>query len=735
MLKQVKRHLPLLAIAGVSAMSLGIGAALFNTVGNIDLGQEADPAQLSNLEPVDGSAVLQQVSQPPETRAATLVNIAETSRDNRERDRARYLLAADLIAQDRGGGALPLLENLEDSYTPLAPFILYKRGQAQRAAGQPDAGLETWRQAIATYPDHPAIAEILYDLGQQEAQYHDQLLEQIPAHPRSVEVAYARLEENPQRADALNLWRILIRHGRYLADTEAGLDRVSKDYASQLTPDDWEAIGFAYWDMQEYGKAGPAYAQAPDSPLNGYRAARGYQLGKKRDQAIAAYYKLDQQFPEALETGEGLLKFSWILPDEAAIDVLDQVIARFPIWAAEAMAERAQRLENLNSPTSAAQARQSILTQYSDSDVAADIRLMRAQQATDVNDWQGAANWAQQVVENNPDSERVAEAAFLWGQWALKLNDAQTAQTAFEAAITHQSESYYAWRSAVMLGWDVGDFNTVRSAMPQIDLPPARSPLPVGSDMLQELHLLGLDADAWKVWQTEFTNYLNPSVAEQFTDGLMRMTTGDALGGMFQIETLDWREAPGDREQYAQLKRQSAYWHVLYPFPYANLIEAWAGQRQLNPLLVTALMRQESRFMPKIRSVVGATGLMQVMPSTAEWIDSKEAMGDYNLEIPEDNIKLGTWYLDYTHGEFGNNSLFAIASYNAGPGNISNWIGRKNFTDADDFVSKIPFAETKGYVHHVFGNYWNYLRLYNPEIADQVAQYDADHASHLVEDD
>ena len=360
---------------------------------------------------------------------------------------------------------------------------------------------------------------------------------------------------------------------------------------------------------------------------------------------------------------------------------------------------------------------------------------MRAQQATDVNDWQGAANWAQQVVENNPDSERVAEAAFLWGQWALKLNDAQTAQTAFEAAITHQSESYYAWRSAVMLGWDVGDFNTVRSAMPQIDLPPARSPLPVGSDMLQELHLLGLDADAWKVWQTEFTNYLNPSVAEQFTDGLMRMTTGDALGGMFQIETLDWREAPGDREQYAQLKRQSAYWHVLYPFPYANLIEAWAGQRQLNPLLVTALMRQESRFMPKIKSVVGATGLMQVMPSTAEWIDSKEAMGDYNLEIPADNIKLGTWYLDYTHGEFGNNSLFAIASYNAGPGNISNWIGRKNFTDADDFVSIIPFAETKGYVHHVFGNYWNYLRLYNPEIAAQVAQYDADHASHLVEDD
>ncbi|MEO0538591.1 MAG: transglycosylase SLT domain-containing protein [Cyanobacteria bacterium P01_A01_bin.123] len=737
MLKQVKQHLPLLAIAGVSAMSLGIGAALLNTVGGLDLTggtqQAQGEARLDGLDPVSDSAVLKLVSQSPEGRGASLMEFAQAGQDGRDRDRARYLLALDFIDQDRGGSAIPLLEGLEDSYEIMTPFIWFKRGQAQRAAGQKDQALATWQQAIAEFPNHPATAEILYELGQQDPQYLDQLLSEIPAHPRSVEVAYARWTEDVNRADAIDVLRIVIRHGRHLPDIESILDRVVEEYASQLQPEDWEAIGFAYWDMQKYGKAGPAYANAPPNALNAYRAARGYQLGKKRDAAIAAYYQLDQQFPEAIETGEGLLKFSWILPDKEAINVLDQVIARFPDWAAEAMMERAERLDNLNSATSAAQARQSILTQYSQSESAAELRLYRAKQAAKVQDWEGAINWAKQATEENSDSDLAAEAAFWWGKWSLQRNDNQTAQTAFETAIAIQPESYYAWRSAVMLGWEVGDFPSIRTVIPEIVLPEARSPLPAGSEALQELYLLGQDRDAWKVWQTEFTGYLSPTVAEQFTDGLMRIGVDDTLRGIFQIETLDWRENPDDRAQYAQLKQQPAYWHALYPFPYTPVIEAWANQRQLNPLLVTALMRQESRFMPKIRSVVGATGLMQVMPSTAEWIDeSWEDMGDYSLENPEDNIKFGTWYLNYTHQEFNNNSLFAIASYNAGPGNISEWISEGGFKDADDFVEKIPFPETHGYVHHVFGNYWNYLRLYNPEMAQRVSEYADDHASHLI---
>jgi soluble lytic murein transglycosylase len=111
---------------------------------------------------------------------------------------------------------------------------------------------------------------------------------------------------------------------------------------------------------------------------------------------------------------------------------------------------------------------------------------------------------------------------------------------------------------------------------------------------------------------------------------------------------------------------------------------------------------------------------MQVMPSTAEWIKGKAGLESYDLNNPTDNVKLGTWYLDYTHSEYDDHSLFAVASYNAGPGNVAKWIDQGGYVDADDFAEKIPFPETKGYVRSVFGGYWNYLRLYDPAIAAQV---------------
>lgn len=125
--------------------------------------------------------------------------------------------------------------------------------------------------------------------------------------------------------------------------------------------------------------------------------------------------------------------------------------------------------------------------------------------------------------------------------------------------------------------------------------------------------------------------------------------------------------------------------------------------------------------MPGIRSVANAIGLMQVLPETADWIAArKDEDPPRDLRDPDDNIRLGTLYLDFTHNEYDNNTLFALASYNAGPGSVDNWIARFGFSDPDVFVSQIPFPETQGYISSVMGNYWNYLRLYNPEIRAQL---------------
>ena len=209
----------------------------------------------------------------------------------------------------------------------------------------------------------------------------------------------------------------------------------------------------------------------------------------------------------------------------------------------------------------------------------------------------------------------------------------------------------------------------------------------------------------------------------------MQLAKGENIKGIDQISKLEDRETPQEQAEYQALNKQITYWQARYPFPYLKEIEQWSEKRQLNPLLVTALIRQESRFETKVRSTAGATGLMQVMPDTAKWIapqikfDTKKI----DLQNPNNNIMLGTWYLDHTHQQYGNNSLLAIASYNAGPGNVSKWLPILPKEDPDEFVESIPFDETKNYVRQVFGNYWNYLRLYNPEISQIVSKYSAEH--------
>ncbi|MBD2462816.1 transglycosylase SLT domain-containing protein [Oscillatoria sp. FACHB-1407] len=732
MLKQPKRTLLITAGAGVLALALGgaTAAALYPTwISRLPIvGQWIQPNEPSNefsqaSESSESSVVLSLVSLSPAERAAQLEAIA-TQASSTDQYRARYLLAMDLINQNRGGAALPLLEGLEQDYPVLAPAVLAKRAQAYTASAQPEQATATWQALLQQFPDSPFAAEALYALGQTDAQALEQLLTQFPAHGRAIALAQERLAQNPNQPQLLLL---LARYGLHLNDGEAALDRLVNEYASTLPPQDWEAIAFGYWELQRYSSASDAYAKAPATPLGLYRVGRGAWLGDRTQDAIAAYRVLIQQFPDAPETGLGLLRLSRLVEPQEALSYTDQIISRFPDRAPEALLERAKALDALGSAESASQARQSLLTQYSSSDAAAELRWTLAEQRMEAGDLRGAWELARQLVKDNPDSEYAPEAAFWLGKWAHQSGQPE-AQAAFEYVLTHYPDSYYAWRSAVYLGWDnVGDFTSVRAKVPEVITPTQRPTLPAGSELLQELYRLGQNQDTWSVWQVEFQNRMTPTVAEQFTDGVLRLGVGDHLEGIFMVSSLANRETPEERSQYKALKQQPFYWQALYPFLYSQPIQNWSKERQLNPLLVTALIRQESRFEPNIRSVVGAIGLMQVMPDTGVWISETTEFPNYNLDNPDDNIRFGTWFLDYTHEEYSDNSLFAVASYNAGPGNVADWIARFGFSDPDIFVEQIPFPETKGYVESVFGNYWNYLRLYNPEVSQQLARYSPNH--------
>ncbi|MFQ4137177.1 transglycosylase SLT domain-containing protein [Nodosilinea sp. PGN35] len=724
MVKRLKAKLPLVAIAGLSALSLGMAAALVNTVSStgdssVILEESLLPGLGRLIDSPGDDPVLALALQPAAQRQTALEGAANGDAAL-SRSRARYLLALDLIAQDRGGSAIPLLEGLEAEYPAMAPYVALALAQAQRAAGQAEAALQTQQRLLSEYETDGAIAPLLFELGQQDPAYWGRLVQQFPHHPKAVEVAHQRLTADPNRADTLPLLMIMARAGLHHPRAGAALLRLKNEFASQLSPEDWQTVGFGFWRIDSYGDAAVAYAQAPPSPRNLYRAARGAQVTGKRDRAIALYNRLDQEFPDAPETATGLLRLAQSVSDEAALGVLDQVVNRFPDRAAEALLERAKRLDKLNSAASAQGTRELILKEYRDSDAAADLRLKNALNAADQGDLTMALSWGSDVLKYSPDSDLAADAGYWVGKWGRQLGQNDVAQSALESVIARHPESYYAWRAAVALGWNVGDFTSVRSQTPAVAPPTQRTPLPAGSDTLQELYLLGQNQRAWERWQLEYTNYQDPTPEEQFTDGLMRLGTNDNINGIYQVSSLSLADDPADLETVQTLKQRPDFWHGVYPLPYEDLITTWSAQRQLNPLLVAALMRQESRFEAKIRSGVGAAGLMQVMPATAEWIKGRAGLESYDLNNPEDNVKLGTWYLDYTHAEYDNHSLFAVASYNAGPGAVANWINRGGFVDADDFAEKIPYPETKGYVRAVFGGYWNYLRLYDPAIAEQV---------------
>jgi soluble lytic murein transglycosylase-like protein len=136
---------------------------------------------------------------------------------------------------------------------------------------------------------------------------------------------------------------------------------------------------------------------------------------------------------------------------------------------------------------------------------------------------------------------------------------------------------------------------------------------------------------------------------------------------------------------------------------------------KLDKALLFAFIRQESKFNPNARSRSGATGLMQIMPSTASFVTGdklyKSKAGKYKLQNPQTNIHIGQKYItnllkqDSVRGD-----LFSLAiAYNAGPGNLRKW--KKSLAEIKDpllFVESIPMSETRAFVERVLANYWIY---------------------------
>lgn len=154
---------------------------------------------------------------------------------------------------------------------------------------------------------------------------------------------------------------------------------------------------------------------------------------------------------------------------------------------------------------------------------------------------------------------------------------------------------------------------------------------------------------------------------------------------------------------------------TMYPIEHDEYIEKYSERFELDPWLVLAVIWVESKFDNTATSSKDARGLMQITPQTGQWASEKLKLEDYEDELlydPETNIKIGSWYLDNLRTQFDGNFELVLAAYNGGSGNVTEWLGNKEYSDDGKTLKKIPFEETENYVMRVFKTYDKYRELY-----------------------
>ncbi len=156
-------------------------------------------------------------------------------------------------------------------------------------------------------------------------------------------------------------------------------------------------------------------------------------------------------------------------------------------------------------------------------------------------------------------------------------------------------------------------------------------------------------------------------------------------------------------------------WWYAWPVPFREAVQLATDERDgLAPELVYAVMREESGYRPRVLSVSGARGLLQLMPDTAEQVAQRQALPSFeadDLFLPEINIQLGAAYLDELLLQFSGRASAAIGSYNAGPHRVVRWL-EEGAGEDDEWVEAIPFEQTRSYVKRVLRSVHAYRVLY-----------------------
>jgi soluble lytic murein transglycosylase len=178
------------------------------------------------------------------------------------------------------------------------------------------------------------------------------------------------------------------------------------------------------------------------------------------------------------------------------------------------------------------------------------------------------------------------------------------------------------------------------------------------------------------------------------------------------------RVMKGMNPEYLGMPMPSAprkFWELLFPLPYKTDLVKDAHERELDPYLLAGLIRQESEFNPEAVSHAKAYGLTQVRPATGRLFARQAGVPRVTTRVltqPSANLKLGTSILRSMLDKQGGSVEQTLASYNAGPNRVVEWLTWNHYREPAEFVESIPITETRDYVQAVLRNAEMYRRLY-----------------------
>jgi peptidoglycan lytic transglycosylase len=328
-----------------------------------------------------------------------------------------------------------------------------------------------------------------------------------------------------------------------------------------------------------------------------------------------------------------------------------------------------------------------------------------------------------QLLEEHPMSELRPQVRYWLGRIRQRANDPEGARQEYREVLAIGPLAYWGFWAMTRLK-ELGE-DVVLNPPPPTEVAPIPRVVemlgperPRGIDRAIALHQADLPNDALDEL-TAVNAYL-----KSVKDTAGRTMVADMLQAL-GAHYLAYRVGASIASDGAELVTGKPWawraWRHAYPNAFESAVSRASEAHAIDQRLILSIMRTESSFRPQVKSPVGAYGLMQVMPATAQQIGRTAKEGRPHaarFRDPDSNVWLGGWYLAHLVTRYGGQLAPAIGAYNAGPGAMDKWIAEHGGLDLDEFVERIPYRETRRYVRRVLETYLIYRRLNGEPLID-----------------